>query len=82
MKLFTVEERKELLEKELDHILEVLKRDYEPEKIMLFGSLADGDIHEWRAIAKEELQSAEYLYEKALFRKEEKTYRETFLSQG
>ncbi len=50
MKLFTVEQRKKLLEEELRRIVEVLKRDYEPEKVILFGSLAEGDMHEWSDI--------------------------------
>lgn len=45
-KLFTVEQRKKLLEEELSRIVGLLKRDYEPEKIILFGSLAEGDMHE------------------------------------
>ncbi len=50
MKLFTVEHRKKLLEEELHRIVEVLKRDYEPDKVILFGSLAEGDVHEWSDI--------------------------------
>ena len=50
MKLFTITERKRLLEEELNRIVEVIKRDYEPEKIILFGSLADGNVHEWSDI--------------------------------
>lgn len=50
MKLFTVEQRKILLEEELLRVIEVLKRNYEPEKVILFGSLADGDMHEWSDI--------------------------------
>jgi len=50
MKLFTIEQRKKLLEEELSRILEVLKRDYRPERVILFGSLAEGDIHEWSDI--------------------------------
>ena len=50
MKLFTVEQRKRLLEEELNRIVEVLKRNFDPEKILLFGSLADGNIHEWSDI--------------------------------
>jgi len=50
MKLFTVEQRKKRLEEELSRIVELLKRDYEPEKIILFGSLAEGDMHEWSDI--------------------------------
>lgn len=50
MKLFTVERRKKLLEEELSRIVGLLKRDYEPEKIILFGSLAEGDMHEWSDI--------------------------------
>lgn len=50
MKLFTIEQRKKLLEEELSRIVEVLRRDYEPERVILFGSLAEGDIHEWSDI--------------------------------
>ncbi len=50
MKLFTITERKRLLEEELNRIVEVIKIDYEPEKIILFGSLADGNVHEWSDI--------------------------------
>jgi len=50
MKLFTVEQRKKLLEEELIRIVEILKRDYEPERIILFGSLAEGETHEWSDI--------------------------------
>ncbi|MBS3947473.1 MAG: nucleotidyltransferase domain-containing protein [Dethiobacter sp.] len=48
--MFTVDQRKKLLEEELSRIIEILCRDYEPEKIILFGSMADGDIHEWSDI--------------------------------
>jgi len=50
MKLFTVEQRKKLLEDETSRIIEILKKNYEPEKIILFGSLAGGDMHEWSDI--------------------------------
>ncbi len=50
MKLFTIEQRKKLLEEELSRIVEVLKKNYEPEKVILFGSLAGGDMHEWSDI--------------------------------
>lgn len=50
MKLFTVEQRRKLLEEELGRIVELLTRYYEPEKIILFGSLAEGDIQEWSDI--------------------------------
>jgi len=42
-----VTERKERLERELKRILDVLKKEYQPEKIILFGSLAQGEVHEW-----------------------------------
>ncbi len=50
MKIFTVEQRKELLEDELNRTVEILKRDYEPEKVILFGSMVEGEIHEWSDI--------------------------------
>jgi len=43
----TVAERKEALEKELHRIVAKLIEKYKPEKIILFGSLASGKIHEW-----------------------------------
>jgi predicted nucleotidyltransferase len=50
MKLFTRAERKKLLEEELYRIAEVVKEEYDPEKIILFGSLAEGKVHEWSDI--------------------------------
>ncbi len=50
MKLFTLEERKRSLQDELQRIIEVIKTEYRPEKIVLFGSLAAGDVHEWSDI--------------------------------
>lgn len=42
--------RKASLKKELDRIVGVIIADYRPEKIILFGSLATGDVHEWSDI--------------------------------
>ena len=50
IKLSTITERKKLLNEELDRIIAVIKRGYKPEKIILFGSLADGKVHEWSDI--------------------------------
>jgi len=50
MKLFTVEERRKSLQDELVRIIEVIKAEYRPEKIILFGSLAGGEMHEWSDI--------------------------------
>jgi predicted nucleotidyltransferase len=45
-----VTQRKEALEKELHRILATLIEKYQPEKIILFGSLATDEIHEWSDI--------------------------------
>lgn len=45
-----INRRKQLLESELSRIVEILRRDYGPEKIILFGSMAEGEIHEWSDI--------------------------------
>ena len=45
-----IKNRKKALEKELRRIIPILKKEYEPEKIILFGSLANGDIREWSDI--------------------------------
>lgn len=50
MKLFTVEERQNELEKELDRITGIIINKYQPEKIVLFGSLAEDKTHEWSDI--------------------------------
>ncbi len=44
------EKRKKSLQAELKRIVSVIINDYSPEKIILFGSLASGDIHEWSDI--------------------------------
>ncbi len=50
MKLFTLEERQSELEKELSRIVGITVKEYAPEKIILFGSLAEGKLHEWSDI--------------------------------
>lgn len=50
MKLFTVEERKNELKAELDRITGIIIDKYCPEKIVLFGSFAENNIHEWSDI--------------------------------
>lgn len=45
-----VTQRKQALEKELDRIVATLIEKYKPEKIILFGSLATGGMHEWSDI--------------------------------
>lgn len=39
-----------MLQAELHRIVERLKKYYHPEKVILFGSLASGKIHEWSDI--------------------------------
>lgn len=46
----TVESRKQELQDELDRITNILINQYNAEKIILFGSMATGDIHEWSDI--------------------------------
>src|SRR5437588_13112080 len=36
-----------LLEKELNRIMEILIRDYQPEKLIVFGSAAQGEVRPW-----------------------------------
>jgi len=50
MKLFTIEEREKLLRKELGRIIGIIKEEYDPEKVILFGSLTTNNIHEWSDI--------------------------------
>lgn len=39
--------RKQRLQKEIKRIVEVLVKNYHPEKVILFGSLVSGEVHEW-----------------------------------
>ncbi len=41
------EERWAKLQSALDHILQTLISDYQPIRIILFGSMATGNVHEW-----------------------------------
>ena len=43
-------ERKHLLDKELNRCLRLLTENGSPEKVILFGTLAMGEIHEWSDI--------------------------------
>ena len=50
MKLGTVQEREKSLKEELGRIVAVIQDAYDPEKIVLFGSLATEAVHEWSDI--------------------------------
>lgn len=43
-------ERYATLNQALEQILAVLRADYQPEKVILFGSMADGTVGEWSDI--------------------------------
>lgn len=43
-------QRKKELESELRRIKDIIIKEYSPEEIILFGSLANGNIHEWSDI--------------------------------
>ena len=45
-----VRERKRILQKELERCISLLKEEYHPEKILLFGSLASGRVSRWSDI--------------------------------
>lgn len=44
------QERRRLLEEELHRLVEILRRELDPERIILFGSLATGEIGPWSDI--------------------------------
>lgn len=46
----TKEDRKIQLERELKRIVEIIVREYRPQRMILFGSLAQGNVHEWSDI--------------------------------
>jgi predicted nucleotidyltransferase len=43
-------ERQAKLDNALGQILQVLKKEYRPQKVILFGSMASGDVGEWSDI--------------------------------
>jgi len=50
MKLGTIQGRQKSLKEELDRIVSVIQSEYDPEKIVLFGSLVSETVHEWSDI--------------------------------
>jgi predicted nucleotidyltransferase len=40
-------QRRDKLAQSLDHILGVLMERYQPQKVIVFGSMASGDVREW-----------------------------------
>jgi predicted nucleotidyltransferase len=50
MKLYTIQERENSLKAELGRVVALIIAEYRPEKIVLFGSLADNVVHEWSDI--------------------------------
>ncbi len=50
MKLGTIQDRQKSLQEELARIVDVIRNGYDPEKIVLFGSLACETVHEWSDI--------------------------------
>ncbi len=43
-------DRKALLEQELRRVKDIIVQAYHPERVILFGSLAQGNVHEWSDI--------------------------------
>jgi predicted nucleotidyltransferase len=50
MHLISTDARERILKEELERIVNILIEMYLPEKVILFGSLATGKIHEWSDI--------------------------------
>lgn len=50
MHLHTTEQREQALRNELERIVEIIINEYQPEKIIVFGSLAEERVHEWSDI--------------------------------
>jgi predicted nucleotidyltransferase len=59
--------RKAALEAELARILPIIIEKYQPEKIILFGSLATGEAHEWSDIDLAIIKETELNYFERLF---------------
>jgi predicted nucleotidyltransferase len=50
MKLGTIQDREKSLKEELGRIVTVIQSEYDPDKIILFGSLVSEAVHEWSDI--------------------------------
>ncbi|MEW6374228.1 MAG: nucleotidyltransferase domain-containing protein [Thermodesulfobacteriota bacterium] len=50
MKLLDRNERKKVLRDEINRIVGIIKKEYKPDKIILFGSMAKGEVDEWSDI--------------------------------
>jgi len=50
MKLGTIQDRQKSLNEELGRIVTIIQSEYDPEKIVLFGSLVSESVHEWSDI--------------------------------
>ena len=45
-----IEARRTLLQQEVERYVQILKEKEQPDKVILFGSLATGNVHEWSDI--------------------------------
>ena len=61
------EARRNDLHRELDRIVGVLVEEYRPEKIILYGSLAGGEVHEWTDIDLVVIKNTKTPYFERLF---------------
>lgn len=50
MKLGTIQDRKNALNEEFGRIVAIIQNEYDPEKIVLFGSLVSASVHAWSDI--------------------------------
>ncbi|MGR3220021.1 MAG: nucleotidyltransferase domain-containing protein [Candidatus Anammoxibacter sp.] len=50
MELSALKKRENILNKEYQRIFDIIKREYKPEKVVIFGSFSEKKIHEWSDI--------------------------------
>ncbi len=50
MELSAVKKRENILNEEYHRIIDIIKREYKPEKVVIFGSFSEKKIHEWSDI--------------------------------
>lgn len=62
-----VENRVMGMEDELERWVEILKNNYEPEKIFVFGSFATGKIDRWISFARDDLRMAELALNEGIY---------------
>ena len=68
MNVQVAKQRQSLLERELNRYVQILAEEENPEKVIVFGSVASGDVNEWSDIDLVVINNTHLPYLKRLFK--------------